>query len=124
MASRVTSSINCSGDCFGSKGFTLCINHEGDVYSFGSYKDGGHGHPDLFVSPTKIPSLKHIKSISVRGQISICLDSEGNVYTFKSNEYGHLGVGVNGSSLKSTYIPQKVNLPPCIQVSCGYTFAI
>ena len=54
--------------------------------------------------------------------IIVCLDNDGNVYTFGNNEYGQLGIG--DKDLSHTSIPQKVNLPPCKQISCGYDFTM
>ena len=39
-----------------------------------------------------------------------------------SNEYGQLGIG--DKDLSHTSIPQKVNLPPCKQISCGNNFTM
>ena len=104
--------------------YTGFISKDGTVFSCGCCFDGEHGHDEKIISnPTAIPTLKNIISIS-SGSQTVCLDNDGNVYTFGSNEYGKLGIGVDEDTLKFTHIPQKVNLPPCKQISCGYGFII
>ena len=107
MALRSVSTIVCSPN------FTVCLNKDQNVASFGWSYYVAHT-----VFPPKImPSLNHIISISVVGDHCACLDNDGNVFTFGKNGCGQLGIG---DKVKShTSIPQKVNLPPCAQVSCG-----
>ena len=77
MALRSVSNIVCSND------FTVCINNDQNVVSFGKSYKGGHGHKEDNVFPPKIiSSLNHIISISVGGDHCACLDNDGNVYTF------------------------------------------
>jgi len=115
---RSVSNIVCSDS------FTLCLNNDLNVVSFGRSTNGSHGHKEDNVFPPKIiSSLNHIISISTFGGHCVCLDNDGNVSTFGSNQYGQLGIG-NRDTLKYTSIPQKVNLPPCIQISCGGNFTM
>ena len=104
MALRSVSNIVCS------RNFTVCINNDQNVVSFGRSMYGAHGHDEDVFPPKIISSLNHIISISVGGDHCVCLDNDGNVYTFGINEYGQLGVG--DKDLSHTSIPQKVNLPP------------
>ena len=103
---------------------TFCINKEENVLAFGYSYIGVHGHEGTVVFSKKIPSLTHIKSIVSMSYHSVCLDNDGNVYTFGSNYAGQLGIGVDKEELQFTHIPQKVNLPPCTQISCGNFFSI
>ena len=117
MALRSVSNIVCSFD------FTVCINNDQNVVSFGYSTRNGHGHAEKDVfTPKIISSLNHIISISASGDHCVCLDNDGNVYTFGDNECGQLGIG--DKDLSHTSIPQKVNLPPCTQISCGNTFTM
>ena len=60
MALRSVSNIVCSYN------FTVCINNDQNVVSFGTSSRGGHGHEEEDVFPPKIiSSLNHIISISV-----------------------------------------------------------
>ena len=117
MALRSVSTIVCSNE------FTVCINNDQNVLSFGRARNSAHGHKEEDVFPPKIiSSLNHIISISVGLDHCVCLDNDGNVYTFGGNQYGQLGIG--DKDLSYTSIPQKVNLPPCTQISCGYHFTM
>ena len=109
---RTLATIVCSSD------YTLSISHEG-VFYFGFLVDIQLQTVEQIFPPRKIPSLEKIKSIDSRLHCA-CLDYDGNVYTFGVNFYGQLGIGDH--TVQSTNIPQKVELPPCKQVSCGATF--
>ena len=111
MALRSVSTI------VGSDDFTVCINNNQNVVSFGRSFEGAHGHKEKDVFPPKIiSSLNHIISISVGDNHCVCLDNDGNIFTFGRNEDGELGIN---DYTRYTSIPQKVNLPPCTQISCG-----
>ena len=96
----------------------ICIDNDGNVFSF----QDEIGEEKLL--PTVIPSLKNIKSIALGDDLSVCLDYDGNVFTFGDNRKGQLGIGVDRNSLSHASTPQKVNLPFCKQVSCGFRFII
>eukprot|EP00324_Dicrateria_rotunda_P006650 CAMPEP_0206153752 /NCGR_PEP_ID=MMETSP1474-20131121/863_1 /ASSEMBLY_ACC=CAM_ASM_001110 /TAXON_ID=97495 /ORGANISM="Imantonia sp., Strain RCC918" /LENGTH=295 /DNA_ID=CAMNT_0053551691 /DNA_START=8 /DNA_END=892 /DNA_ORIENTATION=+ len=107
-------------------GYTLSISEERNVFACGFSDCGAHGFEEEEepVLPAKqIPSLKNIKSIAVGAFHSVYLDENGSVFTMGLNTSGQLGNGVSGEMLNSTHIPQKVNLPPCKQISCGATSA-
>ena len=60
MALRSVSNTVCS------RNFTICINNDQNVVSFGWSYSRGHGHEEDYVFPPKIiSSLNHIISISV-----------------------------------------------------------
>ena len=104
---------------------SLCISNEGIVFFFGYLYRDCDGIEKLVIPPKAIPSLTDITAIcSLNGSHYACLDSNGNVYTFGSNVCGQLGVGMDKDALDYTHIPQKVNLPPCKEVSCGDNFTI
>ena len=119
MAHRSLSAIVCGDIC------TLSLNDEGNVLSFGYTVCGQHGHEEeQVITPTVIPSLLNITSIATGEHHSVCLDNGGNVFTFGNNQFGQLGIGVDMHTLYFTHITQKMNLPPCTQVSCGSAFTI
>ena len=102
----------------------LFISNEGSVFSCGHSLYGAHGH-DTKLYLKVIPIMKSIQYIAGSNYHSVCVDINGNVYTFCKNNYGQLGIGIDKETLRFTHIPQKVfNLPPCVQVSCGYNFSI
>ena len=120
MALRSVSTIVCSGGC------TVCINIGQNVVSFGYSHKGSHGHKEeeeeIVLPPKIISLLNHIISISASLGHCVCLDNDGNIFTVGRNHYGQLGIG--DKDLSHTSIPQKVNLPPCTQISCGYDFTM
>ena len=114
MAHRSSSTMVCA------KEHSLCLSNDGNVFSFGNSSFRAHGHDEaLILEPKMIPSFKNIKYIDTAVLRSVCLDTEGNVFTFGINYKGQLGIGIDEEKLKYTHIPQKVNLPPCKQISCN-----
>ena len=100
------------------------ISNDGSVFSIGYSYYHAHGHEQKDVKFTKkITTLTNIKYIAC-GDHTVCLDNDGNVFTFGDNRSGQLGIGVNGKTLEFTHVPQKVKVPPCIEVSCGSTSTI
>ena len=123
MAGRIVSKI-IGVDVYLS-GCTLCISDDGHVYSFGSNNNGAHGHTIVNVpQPRKLSTLSNIISISCGLIHTVCIDIDGNIFTFGNNKYGQLGIGIDKDILEHTHEPQKVNLPPIKQVSCGYKHTI
>ena len=119
MANRSVPTIACGLD------HNLCINKDDLVSSFGYSECNAHGdEAELVFPPRLIPLMKNIKAVTVGSCHSACLDYSGNVFTFGSNEYGQLGIGKDNTELFCTPIPQKVNLPPCKEVSCGVYYTI
>ena len=102
--------------------FSLCC--DGEVYSFGGVIVDEDGIEEVVFPPKVIPSLKNITSICGGVSHCVCLDYDGNVFTLGGNLYGAIGIGVDSNTLRFTPIPQKVNLPPCAQISCGDYFAM
>jgi len=72
--------------------------------------------------PKKIQLLKNITAFDCGVDHIVCLDDSSCVFTLGSNECGQLGN--NRESLVSTLQPQKVDLPPISNVSCGAYFTI
>merc|ERR1712100_258772 len=97
---------------------TLCLNNDGNVFSFGYSSKGVHGHKEVNVFPPKIiSSLNHIISISAGYDHSVCLDNDGNVFTFGKNKYGQLGIGNNEESYNS---PQLISSLKDVEfIECG-----
>ena len=123
MACRVVSTISCIGEY--PNYLTVCISNDGNVYSFGKSRNKGHGHYSNLVFPPKmIPSLSKIVSVVCGAHHTVCLNDSGVVFTFGSNRYGELGIGKDRGEIRSSSIPQKVNLPPIKGVSCGTFFTI
>ena len=123
MINNAKSSIICVKSIFGF--ITICIGNDKNVYSLGNSRYGLHGHNkrQIYI-PTRINDLTNIKMIDCGGGHCICLNYNGDVFTFGSNEHGQLGIGKTYKELKCECVPQKVKVPPCIQVCSGYDFSI
>ena len=116
LMERVQSTIVCSYN------HTVCISNDKRVYSFGKPVRGVHGHNEELVFPKMISSLKNIKAVCCADSQTVCLDIEGSVFTFGLNDSGQLGVGKDKYTFYWTYEPQKLDLPPIKQISCGEKF--
>ena len=105
--------------------YAVCLSSDGSVYCFGgSSNEKDEDVNTLIFTPKKISSLSCISGIACGGSHTACLDYDGNVFIFGKNHFGQLGIGVDENTLRGTCIPQKVNLPPCTQISCGYNFTM
>ena len=108
----------------------LCLDFNGSVFSFGKndYGQLGLGKNNNDSNNTYIPrlikGLYDIKRIDCGSDHVLCLDFNGSVFSFGKNDYGQLGLGKNNNELKETYIPQKIDIPPCKQVACGDHFSV
>ena len=130
MAKRVVSNMACADKKSMSVGHTICVSNEGFLYSFGKSEYQAHGHKDKgVVSPKQIPLLNNIESVCCGSHHTICLNTDGQVFTFGCCD--RLGVGIirktkylQTKELLYTHKPQKVELPPIKQISCGIGFSI
>ena len=123
-ASRVLSSVVC-GDNY-VNGYTMFISNDNTVYSLGKHTQGEPGQKEETDSYSLniIPSLTNIQSIDCGVEHVICLDIDGNVFTLGSNVYGQLGICKDKETVKYIYVPQKVDISPIQQISCGGYFNI
>ena len=102
MVMRGVSNIICSST------FTVLINSDQNVISFGGSSKGAHGQKEEYVfHPKIISSLNQITLISAGKNHCACLDNDGNVFTFGGNKYGQLGIGVDKDTLEFTHIHKK-----------------
>ena len=77
------------------EGFTVVVDKNGDVYSFGFGANGrlGQGGSSNSVIPKKIASLSDIKQISVGSAHTLVLDTNNKVYGFGNSLKGELSLG-------------------------------
>lgn len=68
------------------------------------------GHDEMQVSPTEVALMSHRNVLSVKAgeQHSLAMTENGDVYSWGSNRFGQLGVGLDGETLLSNPLPQKV----------------
>ena len=105
---------------------TVCLDVNGNVFSFGSNKYGQLGinkRKELF-SHSHIPQkveLPVIKQIACGINFTICLCESGNLYSFGLNVTGQLGIG----NTRDYIAPQLIETLQDIEfVECGGSFAV
>ena len=114
--------------------FSACVDIEGHVWTFGSgsYGQLGHGEPkNNKYTPTKVPRLNDIVSVSCGCNHTMCITSKGSVYAFGFNYYGALGTDlpsnayvyegwILGAPTSFSPTPLVVNIDENIkQIACG-----
>jgi len=94
--------------------FSLALDHNGDVYSWGYNAQGqlGQGDTAMRNSPAKIPGLSGVKAIAAGSTHSLFLLENGDVY-FSGNDGGG----------NTSQIPVKVNDPDGLLVDIKKIFA-
>jgi alpha-tubulin suppressor-like RCC1 family protein len=77
------------------EGYSLCLDNQGRVWSFGLNDVGqlGLGDQRNRSVPTLIPNLQNIIQVNAGLGYSFCLDDQGRVWVFGYNELGQLGLG-------------------------------
>jgi len=115
--------------------FSLAIDINGDVYSWGYNKNGELGRgvtgefcasdeiSDCGKSIVKVEGLSNIVSISAGTSHTLALKDDGSVWGFGTNNDGELGIGNTNevSSPVKVIFPEDVNI---IQVSAGSDFSM
>ena len=109
-------SIASSGD------HSVCLDYDGNVYTFGSNLFGqlGIGIDRYSLESTHTPQKVTLPSciqVSCGDNFTICLTENGEVYSFGYNVHGQLGLGNNINSFNS---PQKIEVLTNIEfIECG-----
>ncbi len=100
-------------------GFVLALTEGGDLYSYGSNRNGrlGVGHLRDRQTTNKVSSLANIRQMSAQADYSCALDTAGRVYCWGSDfKFGRLGHGPSNDFLRPVQVP----LPgPAVSVSAG-----
>jgi len=101
-------------------GFTMCVDFEGNLWSFGDDQYGqlgiGDSQKEYQCSPQKIKEIPPVKSVSCGGGHAVILDQEGFVWSVGWNGSGELGIGNRFSQNK----PIKINnLTSISEISSG-----
>ena len=100
---------------------TICLDEDGNVYSWGYGKDGALGHQDYenVSHPQKIKYFEEnkIKIIKIESgdYFTMALCNQGKIYTWGQNNYGQLGLGKVSQQIKVNK-PTKVNFSNKTQV--------
>ena len=104
--------------------FTICLDNEGSVFTFGSNEYGQLGvsnRKDLprSYTPQKV-ELPPCKQVCCGDSFAICVSDSSEVYSFGFNPYGQLGYDLNMPIIPHTSTPKKIeSLKDVDFVSCG-----
>jgi alpha-tubulin suppressor-like RCC1 family protein len=102
----------------------LCLDDQGNVWSFGSNHDGQLGSGDKVDSsiPLIISNLYKIVQVSAGDDHSLCLDNRGRVWCFGSSMRGELGLS---RRCYRQFIPVfNQTLKNIVQVNAGYHISL
>ena len=111
----------------GKESHTLCLDMDGNVFSFGNnyYGQLGIGKTATLVKWTNEPQridLPPIRQISAGCNFSICLSESDDLYSFGRNVFGQLGIG---NSTACYISPQKIESIQDVDfVECGGSYAL
>lgn len=96
---------------------SLAIASDGNLYAWGSNRNGGLGDGTDVASPVPIRvktppgvTFSGDTAIAVGYGFSLAVGSDGNTYAWGHSAFGQMGNGQTGSS--STYLPTLVTTPP------------
>jgi len=99
--------------------FTVCVDTNGDVWSFGRNENGqlGVGHVNMQIHPTHVRCLQNILLVECGSYHTVCIDGNSELWSFGSNSHGQLGLG---RSCHLVETPTKVDsISDIMEVSCG-----
>ena len=98
--------------------FTVCIDYEGSLYSFGENHAGqlGLGNKNEYKFPQKVQDIPPISSISCGVFHTLAITHEGDLWSFGKNERGELCLGNTEEQLT----PQKTSYSSIVKISAGY----
>ena len=99
--------------------FTICLDYEGSLYSFGQNQKGelGIGNTHLCRFPQKVIDIPPVKTISCGVFHTLAITEDDNLWSFGRNDYGQLCLG-NNTYYKSS--PQQTAFSDIVRVSAGY----
>ena len=97
--------------------FTVCVDHEGFIWSFGENNAGqlGTGNKTNFNVPQKLLSIPPVLSVSCGSQHTLIITTDSNLWSFGKNDFGELCLGNKEKHLKA----QKTSFSNISKVSGG-----
>ena len=116
--------------------FSVALNSQGEVYTWGNNDRGqlglGEGTSYRTYNPEKITSLTNVKEVVAGKEFAVAVTNTGDVYTWGANDYGQLGVGPTTTSSPTVdyNTPQHVTFSglasgeKVVRVAAGDDFAV
>lgn len=110
---------------------SIIVSDRGDVYAFGSNRNGqlGNGQADLLPHPTpvRMDGLPLLRGLRVECGAYHCLavTLALEIYTWGWNKYGQLGTGLTSDLFKPTLLPLPAGIPGfAVTFATGYAHAV
>ena len=102
--------------------FTVCVDHEGFVWSFGENYWGqlGTGNTTKFNVPQKILNIPPVISVSCGSRHTLMITNDSNLWSCGQNEDGRLCHGDTEDRSK----PQKTSFSNISKISAGYDHSL
>ena len=103
--------------------FTVCVDHEGSMWSFGQNKYGqlGTGNTTDFNVPQKILDIPPVLSTSCGAFHTLIITTDSNLWSCGRNDFGQLCLANEDKQLKpeNQMKPQKTSFPNISKISSG-----
>ena len=98
--------------------FTICVDYEGSIYSFGQNHKGqlGTGNTNQYHFPQKVQDIPPVASISCGVYHTLAITNDDDLWSFGHNSQGQLCLGHTDNQSK----PQKTPFSNIIKISAGY----
>ena len=114
-----------------SNGNSAAVAANGDLYVWGNNFNGqlglgNYGEGTHKTSPTKVPGLSNVVSVSIGHSFCAALTASGDIYTWGSNRYGQIGSGKSGQGVyvtSPTKVPGISNVV-AINMGCYHSSAV
>ena len=105
--------------------FTVCVDHEGFMWSFGFNNSGqlGTGNKKISRVPQKVEDIPPVHSVSCGYEHTLVITTDSNLWSCGNNEYGQLCLGNVGNKEDQTK-PQKTSFSDITKISTGYHLSL
>ena len=102
--------------------FTVCVDHEGFIWSFGENNSGqlGTGNKSTFNVPQKILNIPPVHSVSCGGYHTLMITNDDNLWSCGSNNFGQLCHG----NKEDLIMPQKTLFSNISKISAGSSHSL
>ena len=84
--------------------FTICVDYDGSIYSFGenNYGQLGIGNTQHYNTPQKVQDIPPVSSISCGVFHTLVITEDNNLWSFGNNLQGQLCLGNTNNQVKPT----------------------
>ena len=102
--------------------FTVCVDHEGFIWSFGHNDAGqlGTGNKTNFNVPQKLQNIPPVLSVSCGARYTLMITNDDNLWSCGSNQHGQLCHG----DTEDHFMPQKTSFSNISKISTGYDHSL